>query len=171
MPPKSRRVPISCSLESINPVVAIPGRRWCVPLKIAVNYFFNPFADSMRRDLQTRLATAICLFAALCLYAPLTLSAWQATPSCCTGDHCAVPQQHHRTAASENDLACHHAMPAMTNCNMACCEDQDRAPITPVAYVLPPSITNSVALVITQQEQVTTPNEFSRSETPLSPPS
>jgi hypothetical protein len=126
----------------------------------------------MRRNLKTRLAAAICLFAALCLYAPLTLSALQATPSCCTGNHCAIPQHHHRSVSAdpENDMACHHAAPAMTDCNMACCQDHERAPITPVAYVLPPSITNFMALVMTQQEKAATLSKFSRSEAPLSPP-
>jgi hypothetical protein len=126
----------------------------------------------MPRSLKTRLSAAICLFAALCLYAPLTLSALQASPSCCTGNHCAIPQHHHRTvsAALENDMACHHATPAMTDCNMACCQDQERAPITPVAYVLPPTDTNFAAAVLAQHEQLATPDEFSRSESPLSPP-
>jgi hypothetical protein len=112
------------------------------------------------------------MFAALCLYAPLTLSAWPASPSCCTGNHCAIPEHHHRHAASNSGdaMKCHPGTTGMVNCSMACCQIQDHPPIAPVAYLLPPAAINLVATIFSRPPQAASPNAFVRFFEPLSPP-
>jgi hypothetical protein len=125
----------------------------------------------MRHTAQSRLAAAFCLFAALCLYAPLTLSAWPASPSCCTGSHCAIPRHHHRNAASDSDpMRCHHETTGMVNCSMACCQIADHAPVAPVAYLLPPTAINLVATIFSRPPQGASASAFVRFFEPLSPP-
>jgi len=125
----------------------------------------------MRRTAQTRLAAAFCIFAALCLYAPLTLSAWPASPSCCTGNHCAIPEHHHRNAASDSDpMKCHPGTTGMVNCSMACCQVQDHTPIAPVAYLLPPTAIDLVATIFSRPLQTATSNAVVSFFEPLSPP-
>jgi hypothetical protein len=128
-----------------------------------------------RQNSQRHLAVWLCLFAALCLYAPLALSAWPASSSCCEAGLCAMPEHHHRSAASNSDKGsdtsahCDH-QPGMTNCNMSCCDQQQRAPIAPVAYVLPaPASLASLALAA-RTPQAATPNSFFVAIDPLSPP-
>lgn len=95
-----------------------------------------------RHNSQHLLAAWLCLFAALCLYAPLAVSAWPASQSCCASGLCAMPEHHHRDADSHSGSSSHcaHHSAGMAGCNMSCCDQQELGPISPVAYVLPASV-------------------------------
>jgi hypothetical protein len=58
----------------------------------------------------------------------------------------------------------------MGDCNMACCQDSQVAPVTPVAYVLPTAVTILAANAAVPDLLVAEPDEITRSLAPLSPP-
>jgi len=133
-----------------------------------------------RQNSQNRLAVWLCLFAALCLYAPLALSAWPANSSCCEDGLCAMPEHHHRGAASSPDKGsdtsalCDHQSSGhsggMTNCKMSCCDQQEHAPIAPVAYVVPAPASLASLAVAARAPLAATPNSFFVALDPLFPP-
>jgi hypothetical protein len=125
-----------------------------------------------RHNSRNLFAAWLCLFAAICLYAPLTLSAWPASVSCCDGNHCAIPGHAHRGASSESRRAmqCQHGSSSMADCTMACCQQQERAPISPVAYVMPPLAALPAPGAAAPNLPASQPNNFPRFIEPLSPP-
>jgi hypothetical protein len=132
-----------------------------------------------RQNSQNHLAVWVCLFAALCLYAPLALSAWPANSSCCEDGLCAMPEHHHRGAASnsgagsDTSVHCDHQTTGdsgMTNCNMSCCDQQEGAPMAPVAYVLPAPVSLASPAVAARARQAATTNDFFVTLDPLFPP-
>src|SRR5271165_7670886 len=111
----------------------------------------------------------LCLFAAICLYAPLAAAAWPASTSCCDGNHCAIPAHQHRGAShrtsseASHGMQCEYGGSGMANCSMACCQQQDRAPIPPAAYVMPPPVSIAAPVVAASAFVAQQPNEFLRS--------
>ncbi len=53
---------------------------------------------------------------------------------------------------------------------MSCCHDSDRSLLTPIAFVLPPSVAAAPALATQSPIEFAKPLDFLRSVEPLSPP-
>jgi len=107
------------------------------------------------------------------MYAPLGIAAWTAKTSCCVNGICAVPQHHHSGAssASQHDTAhCEHGAAGMSNCNMACCHEQQTASTSPVAYLLPAPVAVSASMVTVQVISRGRASTAFRFVEPLSPP-
>src|SRR5216683_1615999 len=100
-------------------------------------------------DLQSErrraLATWVCLLAVALLFAPYAGAAWAShAMSCCTGDHCDIPQHHHRkTPVSKTPVHAdcdHENGGAMTECAMSCCQDEERPLMGAMNFVMPPVV-------------------------------
>jgi hypothetical protein len=112
-------------------------------------------------------AAYMCLFAVALLFAPLAGAAWMCRAmSCCTGDHCAIPQHHHHAPANAD---CDHGS-GVTNCSMACCQDQERPFATALNFVLPPMAFTSAHMTVTRTIAAHRSTEVPRSIQPLLPP-
>lgn len=118
-------------------------------------------------------SVGLCLLAVALLYAPFAAAAWSARGmACCAGDHCPIPQHHHRKAPIAPDVAddCGHNMGGLSACTMSCCNTTDRQLASPVAFVLPALTTLSVSAEETSLLASRSSLEFSRVVKPLSPP-
>src|SRR5258708_30025800 len=82
------------------------------------------------------------LFVGVFFYTPLAAATWSAhAMACCTGDHCPIPQHHHRQKApapQHSHMDCEHDMGEMMNCSMSCCQSSEKPLVTAVAVLLPP---------------------------------
>lgn len=113
----------------------------------------------------------VCLLAAVLLFAPVAGAAWNAhAAACCTGEHCPIPEHHHRSKAPQHDLNCEHQAGEMVACSMRCCQTVEHPLLTSLAFVLP-----GVALLygpdgLTLLAQNAQAKEFPRSPEVLSPP-
>jgi hypothetical protein len=125
--------------------------------------------SSSKQSRYRLLAAWMCLLAVAMLFAPLAGAAWMVRAmSCCTGDHCAIPQHHHRATV---DADCDHGSGGgLTNCSMACCQDQDRPFATAMTFVLPPLAVSSAPMSITRATAALRSTEIPRSIRPLLPP-
>ena len=96
-----------------------------------------------RGKLHRVLSAWLCLLAVALLFAPYAGAAWAShAMSCCTGDHCNIPQHHHRKAplskaASHADCD-HESGSTMTECAMSCCQDEERLLLNAMNFVMPP---------------------------------
>jgi hypothetical protein len=128
----------------------------------------------VNRPSQKRLRVAsalVCLLATVLLFAPLAEAAWSAhAAACCTGEHCPIPEHHHRSNAPQQDSGCEHQAGDMMACSMNCCQSAEHPLLASLAFLLP-----DVALLsgpdgltlLTQDPQAKT---FPRSPDVLSPP-
>ncbi|HXN52701.1 MAG TPA: hypothetical protein VN943_12265 [Candidatus Acidoferrum sp.] len=120
------------------------------------------------------LAAWTCLYAAVFLYAPLAAAAWSARAmACCTGDHCPIPQHHHRQQAPSSehaDMDCEHDMGEMMNCSMSCCQNSEKPLVTAVAFVLPHLVSASAHASVVSTVEITQAVAIPRSVKPVSPP-
>jgi len=107
------------------------------------------------------------------LYAPLAGAAWSSRQSaCCMSDQCPIPGHRHQKApaAPADHMDCGHGMSGMMACSMSCCHDSDRSLVSPIAFVLPPSIAAAPSVAIKSPIEFAKPLDFPRSIEPLSPP-
>jgi hypothetical protein len=119
------------------------------------------------------ISASICLLAVVLLYASLAGAAWSSyQSSCCTSGQCPIPAHHHQKtpAAPANRMDCGHEMSGMMACSMSCCHDSDRSLVTPIAFVLPPSVTVAASAAIKSPIELANTLDFPRSIEPLSPP-
>src|SRR6266852_1820738 len=119
------------------------------------------------------ISASICLLVVVLLYAPLAGAAWSSYQSaCCMSGQCPIPGHHHQKtpAAPANHMDCAHDMSGMMACSMSCCHDSDRSLVTPVAFMLPLSITVAPSAAVTSPIELAKPLDFPRSIEPLSPP-
>lgn len=118
-------------------------------------------------------AAWVCLLAVALLYAPLAGAAWSSrSMSCCTGDHCDIPQHHHRQAPSQpvSHEDCDHGASELTPCSMACCQNPDKPMVTAMAFVLPPLAFVPAQVMVTRAGETVHAIEIPRTTQPLSPP-
>jgi heme A synthase len=94
---------------------------------------------STRSQKRLRVSFAwTCLLAAVLLFAPLAGAAWSAhAAACCTGDHCPIPEHHHRSKAARQDSNCEHQAGGMMACSMNCCQTVEHPLLASLAFVLP----------------------------------
>jgi hypothetical protein len=122
---------------------------------------------------QTRFrvfAAWACLLAVASLFTPLAGAAWSASAmDCCTGDHCTIPEHHHRKAAAHLDCD-HDNSGGLTECSMSCCQDQDRPFATAMNFVMPVLPDSSAAIHVTRADNARGSIEIPRSVLPLLPP-
>jgi hypothetical protein len=119
------------------------------------------------------ISASICLLVVVLLYAPLAGAAWASYQSaCCMSGQCSIPAHHHQKApaAPANHMDCEHDMGGMMACAMSCCHDSDRSLVTPIAFVLPPSLAVAAPAAIKSLFELAKPLDFPRSIAPLSPP-
>src|SRR5260370_34814271 len=119
------------------------------------------------------ISASICLLMGVLLYAPLAGAAWWAHRSaCCTSGQCASHGHHQQKAPSApaNDRDCEHGMSDRLTCAMSCCHDSDRSLLTPIAFVLPPSVAIAPAPAIQSPIEFAKLLTFPVSTQPLSPP-
>ena len=123
----------------------------------------------MNREYQSRSVAAwLCILAVALLFAPYAGAAWIShSMSCCTGDHCDIPQHHHRKAPVHAD--CDHES-GMPECTMSCCQDEERPLLTAMNFVMPPVIVTVVATPSTQALDAPPSIEIPRSVLPLLQP-
>jgi len=111
------------------------------------------------------------LLATVLLFAPLAGAAWTAhAAACCTGDHCPIPEHHHRSNAPQQDLGCEHQAGDMMTCSMNCCQSVEHALLASLTFLLP-----GVALLagpdgLTLLAQDPQAREFPRSPEVVFPP-
>src|SRR5258708_6339900 len=128
---------------------------------------------TVRPHRRRSISASICLLMVVLLYAPLAGAAWWAHRSaCCTSGQCASHGHHQQKAPSApaNDRDCEHGMSDRLTCAMSCCHDSDRSLLTPIAFVLPPSVAIAPAPAIQSPIEFAIPLDFPRSIEPLSPP-
>jgi hypothetical protein len=107
------------------------------------------------------------------LYAPLAGAAWSSYQmACCLSGQCPIPAHHHQNtpAGPANHMDCGHEMAGMTACSMSCCHDTERSLVSPIAFVLPLSMTVGPSAAIKSLIELAKPSDFPRSIEPLSPP-
>ncbi len=128
---------------------------------------------TVRHHRRRSISASICLLMVVLLYAPLAGAAWSAHQStCCTSGQCPIPAHHHHKAPSApaNHMDCEHDMSGRMACAMSCCHDSDRSLLTPIAFVLPPSVAAAPAPATQSAIEFAKPLDFPRSIEPLSPP-
>lgn len=120
------------------------------------------------------LAACVCLLAVALLYAPLACAAWVGhTMACCTGDHCNIPEHHHRKAPAadpDSHADCDHNGSGLTPCSMSCCQDPDKPVVSAVAFVLPPLTFAAAPMLIADTAEAAQSIEIPRTTEPLAPP-
>jgi len=132
--------------------------------------------NNLPTERQTRrsiLAAGFCLVAALLMYAPFAAYAYSAhAMSCCTGDHCPIPEHHHQhmLATPTDAMDCGHDMSGMTACTMSCCHQDERPLLTPFAFLLPHFASASAPAFATPIVATLKQIELPRTIEPLSPP-
>jgi hypothetical protein len=106
------------------------------------------------------------------LFAPYAGAAWVShAMSCCTGDHCAIPQHHHRREAPVHADCDHDGGGAgMTECGMYCCQDNERPLMAAMTFVMPPAEVVAAPMAATPAVDTPRPREIPRSITPLLQP-
>jgi len=118
------------------------------------------------------LSAWMCLLAVTFLLAPYAGAAWSASAmDCCTGDHCNIPQHHHRKAQSPTHADCDHDnASSMTECAMDCCQHQDRVLMGAMHAELPLLATLNTATPVTRSLGVVSSTEIPRFVRPLLQP-
>jgi hypothetical protein len=120
------------------------------------------------------LAACLCLLAVVLLYAPLAGAVWVGhAMACCTGDHCNIPEHHHRKAApvdAGSHLDCGHDMSGLMACSMSCCQDADKAVVTAVAFVLPSLTFANSTMLVARAVEAARSIEIPRTIQPVAPP-
>jgi len=90
------------------------------------------------------LAGYVCLLAVLLIYAPQAMLAWwTGTGACCTSDYCPIHMHHAPSNAAteaQDGMHCERSAPGLAACTMSCCHDTETALLTPVVFVLYPTI-------------------------------
>jgi hypothetical protein len=124
-------------------------------------------------QLRRAFSAWICLLAGALLFAPYAGAAWVShAMSCCTGDHCAIPQHHHRREAPVH-ADCDHdggAGASMTECAMSCCQDNERPLMAAMTFVMPPAEVVAAPMPATPAVDAPRSREIPRSVTPLLQP-
>jgi len=142
-------------------------------------YWVGEFCGIMYRKIvsltsQKRLRVAsasVCLLATVLLFAPLAGAAWTAhAAACCTGDHCPIPEHHHRSKAPQHDLGCDHQAGDMMACSMNCCQTAEHPLLASLAFLLPDVALLSGPDGLTLLTHDPQAKEFPRSPEVLSPP-
>jgi hypothetical protein len=114
------------------------------------------------------------LLAVALLYAPLAGAVWAGhAMACCTGDHCNIPEHHHRKAApadADLHLDCDHNTSGLMACSMSCCQDTDKAVVTAVSFVLPSLTFASSTMLVARAVEAARSIEIPRTIEPLAPP-
>jgi hypothetical protein len=114
------------------------------------------------------------LLAVALLYAPLAGAVWAGhAMACCTGDHCNIPEHHHRKAPAadpDSHVDCGHDVSGLTPCSMSCCQDPDKPVVTAVAFVLPSLTFAAAPMLIAPAAEATKSIEIPRTTEPLAPP-
>jgi hypothetical protein len=132
----------------------------------------------LNRSTQNRrrmFAACFCLLGVVLLYAPLGGAVWVGhAASCCTGDHCNIPEHHHRKAAPANTGShadCDHDMSRMSDCSMSCCQDPDKPAVAAAfAFVLPSLSLAGAPILLARAAEATRSIEIPRTIQPLAPP-
>lgn len=114
----------------------------------------------------------MCLLAVMFLLAPYAGAAWSAgAMDCCTGDHCNIPQHHHRKAQSPTHADCDHDTgTSMTECAMDCCQHQDSVLMGAMHVELPLLATLNTTTPVTRSLGVASSTEIPRFVRPLLQP-
>jgi hypothetical protein len=130
-------------------------------------------------DLQSErrraLAAWVCLLAVALLFAPYAGAAWVSQEtSCCTSDHCNIPQHHHRKAPVNKTPVhadCDHENGgALTECSMSCCQDDERPLMGAMNFVMPPVVFSAGAMPSAPALDAPSSIEIPRSVLPLLQP-
>lgn len=121
------------------------------------------------------LAAWVCLLAVALLFAPYAGAAWAShAMSCCTGDHCDIPQHHHRKTPVSKTPAhadCDHEGGGdMTECSMSCCQDEERPLMGAMNFVMPPVVFSAGAMPSAPALDAPSSIEIPRSVLPLLQP-
>ncbi|MGA2300028.1 MAG: hypothetical protein ABSG77_04955 [Candidatus Acidiferrum sp.] len=126
-----------------------------------------------------KLGAWVCLLAVILLWTPLWAMAWQADGmDCCKGGMCMAhrhskpdadrPQQ---TGAEETPMDCeHHGGSGLSNCSMACCQENSQILATPAIFVMPEPATICLPSKATTAPSNFAATEFVQSFAPPSPP-
>lgn len=120
-------------------------------------------------------AAWVCLLAVALLFAPYAGAAWAShAMSCCTGDHCDVPQHHHRKApVSKTPVHAdcdHEGSTGMTECSMSCCQDEERPLMGAMNFVIPLVVFAASSMPSTPALDAPSSSEIPRSVLPLLQP-
>lgn len=116
-------------------------------------------------------SACVCLLATVLLFAPLAGAAWSAhAAACCTGDHCPIPEHHHRSNAPQQDASCEHQAGDMMACSMNCCQSTEHPLLASLAFLLPDVALLSGPDGLTLLAQDPQAKEFPRSPEVLFPP-
>jgi hypothetical protein len=120
-------------------------------------------------------AALVCLATLTFLYAPVAGALWSAhAASCCLGDHCPIPEHHHRRAPQPepaHEMECEHGSSAgLAACSMNCCHDPERSLTGTVLFVLPVPTKFAIALPTARATLPTDAPAAFFGRTPDSPP-
>jgi hypothetical protein len=131
-----------------------------------LRFVMNHLAPS-RNGWRVR-AACVCMLAVVLLFAPYAGAAWMShSMDCCTGDHCDIPQHHHKKAPVHAD--CDHGSGA-SECTMSCCQDEERTLLSAVIFVMPPVVTPSASVPSTPAVDAPDSTDIPRSVSPLLQP-
>jgi hypothetical protein len=125
-----------------------------------------------KHDRARMLSAWMCLLAVTFLLAPYAGAAWSASAmDCCTGDHCNIPQHHHRKAQSSTHSDCdHESGDSMTECAVDCCQHQDRVLMGAMHVELPALARLNTATPVTSSLGIPSSTEIPRFVRPLLQP-
>jgi hypothetical protein len=93
--------------------------------------------------------------------------------ACCTGDHCPIPQHHHRQKApapQHSHMDCEHDMSEMMNCSMSCCQSSEKRLVTALTFVLPHLVSAFAPASVVPAAETARSVAIPRSVEPASPP-
>jgi hypothetical protein len=114
------------------------------------------------------------LLAVALVYAPLAGAVWAGhSMACCTGDHCDIPEHHHRKAAPADGGShadCDHEGRGMSACSMSCCQDPDKPMVSAFAFVLPSLVQSGGPMLVARAVKAAKTIEISRTPQPQAPP-
>jgi hypothetical protein len=119
-------------------------------------------------------AACLCLLAVALVYAPLAGAVWAGHAlACCTGDHCNIPEHHHRKAAladTGSRADCDHEGSGMSACSMSCCQDPDKPMVSAFAFVLPSLTLAGAPVLVAGTAKAASSIEIPRTFQPPAPP-
>jgi len=122
-----------------------------------------------KAQLHRVLAEYFCLLAVGILFAPYAGAAWMSRGmDCCTGDHCNIPQHHHRNPPAHAD--CDHNSGGLTACTISCCQDEDHVFVAAMTFVMPAPTLAAVQAQSRATVDSVRSIEIPRSIQPLLPP-
>ena len=148
------------------------GRNGLIILRIAL--FSGRLVNRSTQGRRRVFAACLCLLAVALPYAPLAGAAWAGhAMSCCTGDHCNIPEHHHRKAApveTDSHLDCGRNISGITPCSVSSCQNPDKPAVNAVAFVLPSLVFASAPMLVARAVEAARSLEVPRTIQPLPPP-